>query len=249
MTSQPMQANILFVAGHTGSANYLVPVLSRLPAPWRAFVHADAAEVFSRNGLPCTVVDAVEWSDLETMGQSIVGSGTYSAVVTGTSPKPTVDRAVVGAARRSGIPSASIVEHWSFYRERFCRVEAAGAAFADLTLPDQIWLNDPVAMADAVAAGLPASGMLVMGQPHLERQRDILGQCTQARRAKTVVLFSEMLAEDFVRASPMDLGFDEFEVIDDVVEALPRDAELTIKLHPEEAPDKYDYLAARGVRA
>ena len=247
--SGPRPALLLVTACDAGTANYLAPVLPRVALPWRAFVHREAAEIFAAQGLPCTVVERRGWDGLDAMGQAVVAGESYSALLAGTSWGPTLDKAVVRAARRTGLRSAGIVEHWSLYRERFSRVEDGVMTAPDEFLTDAIWVNDETARREAVAAGLPAGRIRAIGQPHLERQRERLAQHAAAQRGNAVVFVSEQLKRDFVANSPLDPGFDEFTALDGVIAALPPGAELVVKLHPQETADKYAFLAERGVKA
>lgn len=244
MTRLPARsARLLVTACDPGTANYLAPVLPRLALPWRVFAHREAAEILGAQGVTCTVVERSGWDGLAEMGRAALGSGDYTALVAGTSWGPTLDKAAIRAACESGLPSVAIVEHWSLYRERFSRIDGGVAQAAEF-LPDRIWLNDDIALADALAAGLPMERLRVVGQPHLERQRERLA-AAGVPCDKRVVFVSEQIRDDFCHDPALDPGFDEFTALEGVAAALPAGVELVIKLHPREASDKYAATAAR----
>jgi len=244
-----MLAPLLITACDTGTANYLAPALPHLRQPWKAFVHGEASEVFAQHGLPCKLVERCDWDGLDALGQEILSTDGYGAVIAGTSWGPTLDKAVTLAARSKGLRSIAIIEHWSRYRERFARIADGRCTDIDGFLPDEIWVNDETAKQEAAAAGLPALSLRVVGQPHLEAQYGRLSRHVNVVRDKSAVFVSERFADHFLRGTPLDLGFDEFKAVEGLIAAMAPDYRLIIKLHPQDEPNKYDYLAARGVRA
>jgi len=245
VTLPSRSAHLLVTACDAGTANYLVPVLPHLDMPWRVFAHGEAAEILTAHGVPCTLIERKGWDGLAAMGRAALDSGHYSALVAGTSWGPTLDKAAIAASRAARLPSAAIVEHWSLYRERFTRVDRASAQ-ADEFLPDWIWLNDEIALTEAQAAGLCAQRLRVVGQPHLELQRERLAIFTHTPRDQRVVFVSERLRDDFRRNPALDPGFDEFAAVEGLCAALPAGMRLAIKLHPQEPADKYASLVSGG---
>lgn len=247
MAIQPL----LVTACDAGTANALVPVLTRLDRPFRLFAQAQAAEIWAAQGLAPVVLDRCGWDELDELGAKVLNHGPFAAVLAGTSWGASIDKAVTAAASRRGLKAAAVVEHWGLYRERFSRIEAGRIEQPLIFLPDQVWVNDTSAKAEAVAAGLPKDRVKVVGQPHLERQRAELAQARPTRGLDDAVVFvSERLAADFPKDSDLSPGFDEFDALSGLIQALPAGFRLVIKLHPQEEPDKYDaFLAERGVRA
>lgn len=239
---------LLITACDAGTANFLVPVLPRLPRFWRLLAHGPAADIFERHGLSFERFDEAlldqspDWADL-------TGGHTAAALLAGTSWGMTVDKVATLAARRAGIRSAAIIEHWSIYRERLSRVQDGHIIEPDLYLPDRIWVVDGVAMDEAGQAGLPRDRLVPVGQPHLEAQRVILANVPNRGRQPGVVYVSERIGTDYPPGSPLYLGFDEFSVLEDLIGVLPADRPLTIKFHPQEYADKYDAILAASGRS
>lgn len=241
---------LLVTACDAGSANVLAAVLPTLQQPWRLFAQAQAVPILAAAGVEFTEIPRCDWGELPDLADSLRQQGPFVATLAGTSWGPSIDKAAILAARAMGIPSAAIIEHWALYRERFARVANGRMVEVDLYLPDQVWVNDAIARAEAIAAGHDPARLRVVGQAHLERQAVSLVRPDLSRDPHRVVFVSERMAADFTPGSPLDPGFDEFIVLDGLIAALPTTARLCIKLHPQEAADKYDsFLAAKGIEA
>jgi CDP-glycerol glycerophosphotransferase (TagB/SpsB family) len=146
---------------------------------------------------------------------------------------------------QNNIRTISIIEHWSLYRKRF---EVNG----QYIYPDMIFVNDEQAKKDAINDGIPESKLYIVGNPVLEnttkykysindrlKWRSGLGI---SKESKIVTFISESFKADFQEGSPEFQGFDEFDVLNDILEALNNESILIVKLHPAESRNKYDFL-------
>ncbi len=223
---------ILLSAETAGAAQYIVHFIRHLDHPYTILASRISAFVFE--GIPHRF-------DLSGLDPSEV-----KLVVAGTCIGHGIDKTVLAWAIDHGLPSASIVDHWSWYRERFMWQDR-------ILLPDQILVIDEVALREAVAEGLPENKMIITGQPALEAissRKISLPEKEEWQQSMgldpgegSVCFISEQLKDDFPKGSPQYPGFDEYVVVDDVVAVLPEHYRLLIKLHPEEDPHKYDHLA------
>jgi len=169
-----------------------------------------------------------------------------SIVVTGTSLGKCLDKELLIKAKMLKIPSVSIIEHWSWYKKRF---ELNGK----MVLPDHIIVNDDYAKKQAINDGLPEDKIFIGGNPHLEKLSktklpDFNVKAWKKKKNllnKKIILFiSEALKDSFFLGTDDYLGYDEFEVINDIIEILPNNSTMLIKSHPEEESDKYNrYLS------
>lgn len=221
---------IVIGTGDAGPAKYLSCLRSYLPTD-TIWVGNDLTKpIFVVNGIDCCT-DLTLLSDIE-------------IVVTGTQLGEGLDKELLLKARSNGIPTVSIIDHWSWYRKRF---ELPGG----LLLPDWIIVNDEIAMEDAIADGIPANQLIVGGNPVLgalaehafTTDRTLPALCIEHRRdySRTIVFISEEISSVFGGTSD-DLGYDEFKVVDQIQEVMSPDDRLIIKLHPAESSNKYDYL-------
>lgn len=237
---------LLVTACDTGSANAMAPMLMRLSHPYAVFAQAPAVRVFDRWGIPYTLIQPFSWGELPELGRRILGEQQPKAVLTGTSWGATVDKALTLAARERGVHCAAVVEHWDLYRERFSKVSDGKITEPDKFLPDRIWVNDEIARTEAMATGLPGEQINVVGQPHLEHQIGVLRSQGMCKRDNTIVYISERVREDFPKGSPLYRGFDEFEVLETLIESADfSKSKLLIKLHPQEPDNKYDNFLGR----
>lgn len=242
----PEPGRLLVTACDTGSANAMAPMLVRLSRPYVVFAQAPAARVFDRWRIPYVPVPQFQWNELPERGMRILDEQQPRAVLAGTSWGPTVDKALTLAAREQGIPCAAVVEHWDLYRERFSKVADGKITDLDKFLPDRIWVNDEIACAEATAADLHGNVIDVVGQPHLEHQIGRLLAQGICKRNNTIVYISERVGEDFPNGSPLYRGFDEFKVLEALMNAADFSRmRILIKLHPQEPFDKYtDFIGS-----
>ena len=175
---------------------------------------------------------------------------TASIIVTGTSLGDSLDKNLVKRSKSGNIPSASIIEHWSLYKKRF---ELKG----DLIFPDHIIVNDYYAKKQAIEDGLPASKIFVGGNPHLEKlsQTKLSEVNVEFWKKKNdfldkniIMFITESLKSSFFHDTEEYLGYDEFEVLYDIIDILPESTILIIKTHPEEDWNKYEHLQSGQVR-
>lgn len=173
-------------------------------------------------------------------------------VLTGSSlGQETLDKLALIEARSRDIKCYSIVEHWSWYAERFSRGN-------DYLYPDKILVNDSLAMRQAIDQGLPKDLLIALGNPLLEEhalavgvgfdrydtQRIALREKYQLPIDKKVIVFvSEELHNDFQSNQNNLLGFDEYQVLADLVDIFSDKEQLVVKKHPAESQRKYEKIS------
>ena len=167
-----------------------------------------------------------------------------SMIVTGTSLGDSLDKSLIKKSESLNIPTVSIIEHWSWYKKRF---ELDG----EVILPDYIIVNDNYAKDQAINDGLPKKKIFIGGNPHLEElsqsklSKVILNEWKEHNniiKNKIILFITESLKNSFLVNTDDYLGYDEYKVLDDIMEVLPDDYTLIIKTHPEEKIEKYmDY--------
>lgn len=137
-------------------------------------------------------------------------------------------------ARAAGIRSVAVIDHWVNYRARFSRD-------GDQVLPNEIWVTDAYAVAEARRA-LPEVPIREQPNLYLTQQAAAAGP----RPAEGDLLFvAEPARSDWGRGTP-----GEFQTLDFLATHRERagvapSATLRIRPHPSEAPGKYDgWIAA-----
>ena len=168
-------------------------------------------------------------------------------IVTGTTLGKSIDKELISFAKTICKPSVSIIEHWSNYNKRF-------NLNGKMILPDHIIVNDNYAKYQAIQDDLPADKLFVGGNPHLEKLAK-----TKLNRVKTnewkmknkipdgklIIFIAESIKDSF---GTDYFGYDEFTVLNSLIDILPEDSVLLIKKHPEESKDKYNTFLSDRVK-
>lgn len=220
-----LPAPVAVVCHDAGAANQIVSWLRADGAPGRIrpYMAGPARKIW---------MEAFAGQDLmPSMSEALAGA---ASLLSGTGWASDLEHEARRAARRSGMRSAAMVDHWVNYEARFVR---GGSKL----LPDEIWVVDDYALAlaqkafagcdvrlkeDAYARQMVA-GVRPIAQVHgnrllylLEPMRNDWGRHEQG----------EFQALDYLLARLPDLD-------------LPQDTVVTLRPHPSDPPGKYaDYL-------
>lgn len=139
-------------------------------------------------------------------------------------------------ARRLGIKSIAVIDHWTNYRERFIRD-------GEEILPDEIWVSDAYAMTMAETA---FPGIKIVQQPnaylaHLVQEVERIGQSDTTEADDRLLYVLEPIRQAW-GASEVE---GEFAALDYFVENLPRlqlgeNTQIRLRPHPSDPLGKYD---------
>ena len=174
-------------------------------------------------------------------------SNNIDIVLTGSSyGDDTLDKKLWKLASLSDRKSVAIIEHWTWYIERFLDDK-------QLLFPDQVIVNDGLAYNDAIKSGLPESRLKIIGNPHLELLyknrasikaggKDLRRRLGVPDKEEVVIFLSEILEEDFGPSKRSPLGYTEFDAINLLKRTLLPKQRLYIKPHPAETPNKYSQV-------
>lgn len=227
---------VAVVAHDAGGAELLAHLIRRgdVRNP-RLALAGPALSIFSR------VLGNLSLLSLE---QAIAGS---SLVLTGTSWASDIEWRALKLARDAGIRSATFLDHWVNYAERFIR---SGV----VCLPDEIWVADEYAelLARREFIGVP---VVLRGNPYLDHiiARTKLSQPTSKGRDATshrVLIVTEPISAHALRQHGTVQFFDytEFDALAHILDILPirigkRNIErISLRPHPSESPEKYYYI-------
>ncbi len=163
-----------------------------------------------------------------------------------------IEKLAIQEAKRRGVYCIAGVEHWSFYKERFSKTDNYGNVVGNgfEYLPNKVLLNDDIAYQDAIDVGMPAKCLSIVGNPVLESRwkhhniseygKQTLDNFHALPVNKKIILFiSEPYSECLSDNSQQYPGFDEIDVIKDILWAMPEDACLCIKPHPADSVEKF----------
>lgn len=166
-------------------------------------------------------------------------------IITGTCIGSGIDKDWVKIGKDNNIKTVSIIEHWSLYKKRF---ELDGG----YDFPDIILVNDLLAKEEAIKDGIDENLIHIGGNPvfenifkkeySLSEIEDWKNELNISECKKIITFVSEEYKKDFSKSSLEYQGFDEFDVLDDIIGILDANDMLLIKLHPAEDITKYEYL-------
>jgi hypothetical protein len=157
-----MGKKILVAAGDVGGARAIIPALHELERRRRAFdlfdhgfIVTEAPKHWPRVTLPP--------NDAALRQQLCAG---YAALAFGTSVSDTAPLRVARQARAGGLPVICVLDNWMNYRKR---LETDGQP---MLVPDVYTVMDELALAEAVADGVPPGCLRLVGQPALSNLAD-----------------------------------------------------------------------------
>jgi hypothetical protein len=242
--------SILIAARDAGAAAALAPVAraileegSRVPV---IVAHGKAVAVFERAGLP---VLALAEQPVAEQVDSLLARERVRCVLTGTSMRPARDDLFWSGARRAGVPSLAVLDHWCNYAERFTQRVPFD------TLPDALAVMDSVARDALVAAGCPGETLRVTGQPYFDDLLVRMGGLDRAhvRHELGVALDRRLVvfaSEPQERYYGDTLGYTEDTSLAAVVDALGRvdpSTLLIVKLHPLQNDTAHQAVQVEGL--
>lgn len=181
--------------------------------------------------------------------KKIINSARPKLIITGTSWGRALEKYFLAAANSCGIPSISIIENWSWYKERFI-------LDGKLIFPEYIIVNDEIAKQEAINDGLPEKKIYPAGNMFLEDMAGRKISNLPKRRwlkelglpeKKIVTFISEEYKNDFPKESEFYQGFDEYAVLNDILSVAGDNYHVLIKLHPSENTDKYDAFKRKNI--
>lgn len=167
---------------------------------------------------------AIEWADV---------------VFTATSCPAGTEPLLWRAAKDLGKPAIALLDFWTHYVERF-----TDPANGKIVWPDKILVMDELAKKELINCGAPAENIEITGQPFLARRiKDFSGGRISKRtelKGLNIMFVSQPLHK---MPNKKKWGYDEFKVLDCIIEALNPLAgfssglrpNLIIRAHPRES--------------
>jgi hypothetical protein len=250
---------ILLFARDPGGANTIAPLVSPLMA--KGYTVALFGKDFA---LAKFKKEQLQATDVMTRLKSITPDSVLhflkeenpDVVVTGTSADDLAEKYLWKASAELKKPSIAILDQWINYRARFSRSGVAGLKDGERLeldfLPDKILVIDELSKKEAIAEGLPASRLVVTGQPYFEAIRKkkcspeglaTLRKQLEINREDFVITFaSEPITQTYnPEKNGSYWGYTEQTIFESLFNALAqlvgrigRPIKLTVRLHPKE---------------
>jgi len=158
-----------------------------------------------------------------------------SGLLSGTGWASDIEHEARSAARRRGMHSIAVIDHWVNYRERFTRQ-------GEEILPDEVWVTDPEAL---TLARIIFPGTPISLHPNLYLAKAVAKIPPPPASPSTLLYVLEPARSTWGRDRQ-----GEFQALDFFVEclpslALPDDLQIILRPHPSDPAGKYDaWLAA-----
>lgn len=158
-------------------------------------------------------------------------------LVTGTGWGSRLEHDARDAARRLGIRSIAVLDHWTNYGERFVRDEMT-------VLPDELWVVDEYALS---IARRTFPGLKIVLQPDCYAEQQARGIAPLSAASDELLYLLEPARSDWGRGEPGE--FQALRYFFDHLVHLGLADGVTIRLrpHPSDPPGKYDaFLGSHG---
>ena len=212
---------IIFCASDVGPTNYLVYTIKELDMPVIVFGSTLSIPIFQRAGIQAILFDP-----------KLIDS-TVRCAVLGTSLMNTAEKEIIRLSKDYFFPTISIVDNWTNYIARF--------RYRDILFyPDYIFVNDAIAKNQAIEEGVPEASIHIAGNPVLEDQQNVKRHCLQACASGKILFISEQLHKNMPTDGPRYLGFNQFDVLDDIIALSQKTQIIYLKLHPSEDVSEYE---------
>jgi hypothetical protein len=173
-------------------------------------------------------------------------------IITGTSSNDFTEKFLWKAAKKIGVPTMAVLDHWCNYGIRFSKygLKDIHKYNSDKTfdfLPSYICVMDDFARNEMHKEGIPLDMIFALGNPHFKTIKTsfqnvdihkVRSKFVKNNDKKIITFASEPYEEDYGIAP-------ERKALDDIKEVLSRrdDVVLVVKLHPKESENKYKKFA------
>jgi hypothetical protein len=262
MTKAPLTVAI---AGDPGGAAAMAPVLELLRQegrPLRALGYRQAVTNWRSRGLE--VEELPDSTNLE-LALRRLRDLQADLLLSGTSENGVnLEKPFIAAARRLGIPSVVVLDHWMNYRWRFANEQGEL-----VYVPDRIAIMDEQAREEMLAEGLDGGRLVVTGQPAFDalaplrrlatpRQRKAIREMLGVAEDECMVLFASEPISTMCGTEPSQPfypGYTELTVLRVLASSLGRIAERTpkklvliVRPHPLDRPESLQLSTSGPLR-
>jgi hypothetical protein len=237
---------ILVVACESGGAKILASLIRRMEGNFRFLLDGPPVSIFQNR-----------FDNFKNESSGVIASlkSDNDLMLTGTSWMPVFERQAIASAKKQGTPVWSFLDHWTNYRERFLPTELWDNLPAEWTgyLPDKVVVSDVYANDLAVELGFPEEKLLLIPNFSLQDFKDEYEyKSSDIKRENKaglhILLVTEPIADDVEKTfgQPDYWGYTEYDVVADLTAGcMKHGSDLRIRLHPNEAKGKYDWIAGQ----
>lgn len=232
-----------FASSDPGGANVIAAIARRMPDPsgYRVFTDPGGfrnADLEDRYEVVAGEADVAE----------IFVADQPDVVFTASSLVSDIELKMLREARRLGIPSAAVVDHWNDFANRFARG-------GDAEFPDRVFVIDETAVEMAVEQGVPRDRVEEFGHPHFYdaqfyvpvKSRAVFWRELGVDPERQILLFvSDALTETAGgrEGARQRFGYVETDILELLLAALEPDSSVSVVVrpHPKENRDKLERI-------
>ena len=223
---------IAVISHDAGGAEILSSYVSRNKLRYKLILEGPAVTIFKRK------IKNVETIELN---EALI---TCDGFLCGSSWQSDLEWQAIKQAKAMKKPVYCFLDHWCNYKERFNKKGSQ-------ELPDEIWVSDTQAK-DIALKNFPLATVKLVKNPYFEDIKDNIknlqlnGQNTESKGC--ILFVCEPISEHAEKEykNPMHWGYTEFTALDyflnHIVSIEKHISKITIRPHPSEKKDKYDYL-------
>ncbi len=214
---------IIFCASDAGPAAYLSIIASKIKTPFVCVSTERSKPTFESYNLPST-----------DFNNSLCNDKVRLIICGSTLSNNAAEFIFIDWANQKSITSILAIDHWTNFDLRIQN-------FNKIVFPDQIWVIDKWSKEVFQEMNVKEQLIKVVGNPVLEKIKPI--NRNSNIYFDEVIFISEEMKSEEIDLKPL-YGYDEFEVLDHLLENKPTDLVLYIKPHPSESKEKYQaYLS------
>ena len=212
---------IVFCASDAVPAEYLAQIITQITIPRIVFSSKISSAIFDKHGIESSSLD------LKTLSSKV------ELIICGSSfGMHSTENDLFEWANNNNKKSVLVIEHWTNLSQRINRIKKAG-------VPNEIWVNDNWCKEQLIKLNVLSSKISVVGNPVLEKITK--GNKKPATEFNQLIFISEEMNSELINLND-NYGFNEFEVIQFILNNKPIDLPVEIKLHPSEIAAKYQSI-------
>jgi hypothetical protein len=208
------------VCHDAGAANIIIATLLKAERKYlRAYMQGPAKKIWNFFFPEIALYDSID--------EALKGS---ELLISGTGWSSDVEHESRRIAKKIGVKSIAVIDHWANYLERFIRNE-------EQILPDEIWVTDKYAL-DIALETFPNTHIFQITNFYLEKQlKDIALRGTPSKPELLYIL--EPVRSNWGRDIPgefqaLEYFFNKFPTL-----GIPKEAVICLRPHPSEHQGKY----------
>jgi len=229
---------IIFAAQDPGGFNAIFPVIKDLKKKkfhLKVILAGESKEIAQRKKI--NYQDGNSLTDRLLL--QLFNKESPDLVFTGTSIGESIEKRITRIARIKKIKTCAIIDFWSNYKLRFSNPKTKKLDY----LPDYFLVIDEMMKEDMIKKGFKAEKIFITGNPFFDTFPE---PRKHKEKEDLITFFSQPFSELFKKDSKEYLGFDEIQVLKDLIKVLERlrpKTSLIVKLHPRDKElNKFDKI-------